>query len=90
MRGLGYALHTLNRPERRIYRRLKVQLVSLVPPLSRDYTDLFDRVRSLSKKVTYFEDDLEALEAVEGIKDGIDQFIGELRAMAVRAGDTLA
>ena len=90
MRGLGYALEVLGRPERRIFRRLKVQLALLVPPLSRDYTNLFDRVRTFSKKVTYFEDDIEVFEALEGIADDVKEFIDELRTLAVQAGDTTA
>lgn len=65
-------------------------LALLVPPLSRDYTDLFDRVRTFSKKVTYYEDDIEASEALEGIADEVQRFINELRTLAIGAGDTTA
>jgi hypothetical protein len=36
MRGLGYALEVLGKPERRSFRRLRIQLAQLIPPLSRD------------------------------------------------------
>lgn len=90
MRGLGYALELLGKPERRSFRRLKGQLAQIAPPLSRDYTNLFDQVRNYSKKVTYFEDDFEVLESLEEIADGIKEFIAELRAMAIAAGDAIA
>jgi len=87
MRGLGYALEHLGRPERRSFRRLKAQLAQITPPLSRDYTELFDDVRSFSKKVTYFEDDFEVLDSLQEIAGGVRAFIDELRVMAVDAGD---
>jgi hypothetical protein len=87
MRGLGYALEILGRPERRSFRRLKIQLAQLVPPLSRDYTDLFNEVRNFSKKVTYFEEDTQVLESLEGIADGVQEFIADLRKLAVDLGD---
>jgi hypothetical protein len=87
MRGLGYALEVLGKPERRMFRRLKFQLTQLVPPLSRDYTDIFNEVRNLSKKVTYFEEDVEVLESLEGIADGVNEFIDDLRKLAITAGD---
>jgi hypothetical protein len=87
MRGLGYALEVLGKPERRSFRRLKIQLAQLVPPFSRDYTDLFSEVRNFSKKVTYFEEDIEALESLEGIADGIKEFIDDLRKVAITTND---
>ena len=87
MRGLGYALEVLGRPERRTFRRLKIQLAQLAPPLSRDYTDLFNEVRNFSKKVTYFEEDIEVLESLEGIADGVKEFVDDLRKLAVTVGD---
>lgn len=87
MRGLGYALEVLGRPERRSFRRLKIQLAQLAPPLSRDYTDLFNEVRNFSKKVTYFEEDTEVLESLGGIANGVQEFIDDLRTLAVSVGD---
>jgi hypothetical protein len=90
MRGLGYALEVLGKPERRSFRRLKTQLALIVPPLSRDYTDLFVKVRNLSKKVTYFEEDVEVLTSLEAIADEIKEFIDEIRSLAIKAGDAAA
>ncbi len=87
MRGLGYTLEVLGKPERRSFRRLRIQLAQLIPPLSRDYTDLFNEVRNFSKKVTYFEEDIEVLESLEGIADGVKEFVNDLRELAITAGD---
>ena len=90
MRGLGYALELLGKPERRSFRRLKAQLPQISPPLSRDYTDLFDEVRAFSKKVTYFEEDIDVLDALASIADDVKEFIDDLRKMAYAAGDATA
>jgi hypothetical protein len=90
MRGLGYALERLGKPERRSFRRLKAQLPQITPPLGRDYTDLFEEVRNFSKKVTYFEEDIEVLESLESIAHGVKEFIDDVRKMAIAAGDATA
>jgi hypothetical protein len=90
MNGLGYALELLGKPERRTFRRLRDHLSQLSPPFSRDYTELFVNVRTFSKKITYFEDDLSVREYLEEIADGVRAFTAEVRAMAVSAGHTAA
>lgn len=87
-RALLYALRASNQKVRETWPHLKPRIPKLTPPLARDYTKLFVRVKDLDKQVRYSEDEweVESEEIEEIAREALD-FIADVRKVAIQKGD---